>query len=74
MVTLLTIHILKVDLANEVGYGAQVDHPGGSGVLQEVQQKVGEQEVAWEVEVGLDSRIERREDRDRVSPGNKDTI
>lgn len=45
VVDLLTVNVLEVDLANEVGDGGQVDNAGGCRVLQEVQQKKGEKEV-----------------------------
>lgn len=44
-VSLLTVHILKVDLTHWVGRGGHSDHPGRSRVLQEVQQKEGQEEV-----------------------------
>lgn len=46
VVALLPVQVVKLDPAHGVSGGGQVDDPGGGRVLQQVQQQVGQEEVA----------------------------
>lgn len=47
VVGLLAAQVIKLDLAQSVSYGWQVDDPGWGWMLQQVQQQKGQEEMTW---------------------------